>query len=299
MKKSKKSDIETDYWQGQGRKLIVIPQGVLRSGVMKSGLHSQLYITDLGFYPAAASHYTFRKHGCREMLIIICVHGKGTYETKAGKFEVLPGQFFILQPNEQHKYEADIFEPWSIYWLRIGGSYAENFCKGSLTKKCYKPNYNKFISEICKHFDDIYTTLENGYSINNIAYANMALQHVLALLVYRLQENQKDSMSMPEKAIHFMKENLTSCYSLQELSVMFGYSSSQFSNIFRKETGYSPIDYFIHLKIQHSCILLDLTDKKIYEVAESVGYDDPYYFSRLFKKIMHVSPELYRMTKKG
>lgn len=287
-----------DYWQGQGRKLIVIPKVVLRSGVMKSGLHRQLYITDLGFYPAAASHYTFRKYGCPEMIIIICVHGKGTYETKAGRFEVLPGQFFILQPNERHKYEADPSEPWSIYWLRIGGSYSETFCKGSLAKKCRKPNYNKFISEISRIFDDIYTTLENGYSINNIAYANMSLQHLLALLVYRLQENQKGSMSMPEKAIHFMKENIANCYSLQELSGMFGYSSSQFSNIFRKETGYAPIDYFIHLKIQHSCTLLDLTDKKIYAVAKSVGYNDPYYFSRLFKKMMHVSPELYRMTKK-
>lgn len=276
-----------------------MPKEVLRLRVINNALLNQLYITDLGFYPAAAAHYTFRQHGCPEMLIIICVDGKGKFEAKAGDFDVLPGQFFILPPNQQHKYEADSNEPWSIYWLRVTGINIARFCMEPSAKRCYKPMYSKNILEVSNLFDDIYATLENGYSLQHLTYSNMTLQHMLALLLYRQQENRKKATSMTNMVIHFMRSHIGTHYSLQELASAFNYSPSQFSNIFKKETGYSPIDYFIHLKLQHGCKLLDLTDKKIYEVASDVGYDDPYHFSKLFKKIMHVSPEQYRLAKKG
>jgi AraC-like DNA-binding protein len=59
----------------------------------------------------------------------------------------------------------------------------------------------------------------------------------------------------------------------------------------------SPMEYFIHLKIQKSCQLLFNTGVKIKDVAKEIGYDDPYYFSRLFKKLMGMSPEQYRAIK--
>jgi AraC-like DNA-binding protein len=57
-----------------------------------------------------------------------------------------------------------------------------------------------------------------------------------------------------------------------------------------------PLDYFIHLKLQKACLLLFSTDRKVRTIAEELGYDDPYYFSRLFKKYMKSSPEIYRVT---
>jgi AraC-like DNA-binding protein len=266
---------------------------------MNNPLLNHLYITDLGFYPAAIKHYTFRESGCPEMVIMLCVDGKGSYETKAGSFNVLPGQFFILPPNQQHKYEADKDEAWSIFWIRIGGIYVNKFCGQSSVKKCYKPMYIHNVQEINRLFEDIYATLENGYSLQHLKYANMTLQHILALFLYRLQESKKEASGITDKVIHFMRDHIVEQYSLQDLASAFNYSPSQFSNIFKADTGYSPIDYFIHLKVQQGCKLLDSTNMKIYEVALAVGYNDPYHFSKLFKKIMHLSPEQYRLTKKG
>jgi YesN/AraC family two-component response regulator len=56
----------------------------------------------------------------------------------------------------------------------------------------------------------------------------------------------------------------------------------------------SPIDYFIKLKIHYACQLLSQSDMKIKEIADKTGYDDPYYFSRLFKQVMGKSPKEYR-----
>ena len=58
----------------------------------------------------------------------------------------------------------------------------------------------------------------------------------------------------------------------------------------------SPIEYFIHLKMQKACQLLYTEDSRVKQIAALLGYDDPYYFSRLFKKYMNTSPETYRKS---
>jgi AraC-like DNA-binding protein len=69
--------------------------------------------------------------------------------------------------------------------------------------------------------------------------------------------------------------------------------------LFKQETGFPPIDYFLRMKIQRAGQLLDLTENSVKEISSSLGIDDPYYFSRLFKKINNCSPTEYRKRKKG
>lgn len=66
----------------------------------------------------------------------------------------------------------------------------------------------------------------------------------------------------------------------------FGYSESYMYRLFFKETGYAPMNYFLHMKIDRACQLLLHTNMKINQVALKLGFDDPYYFSRIFKKIV-------------
>jgi transcriptional regulator GlxA family with amidase domain len=66
--------------------------------------------------------------------------------------------------------------------------------------------------------------------------------------------------------------------------------------MFCKEVQFSPINYFLHLKIERAGQLLLHTNMKINQISLKLGFDDPYYFSRLFKKIKGVSPKQYRET---
>ena len=123
--------------------------------------------------------------------------------------------------------------------------------------------------------------------------------HHLLLKEYR-SAIQKESTGNPvDEAIHFMKENLNKKLTIDELAKHTGYSISHFSTLFKERTGFSPITYFNQLKIQHACYLLDCTDIKINQVCFKIGVEDCYYFSRLFNKIMGMSPTEYRKQVKG
>jgi AraC-like DNA-binding protein len=76
-------------------------------------------------------------------------------------------------------------------------------------------------------------------------------------------------------------------------------SASHFSLIFQKKTGYSPLNYFNQLKIQEACHYLDFSDQKVNQISMLIGFEDPFYFSRIFAKTMGLSPSEYRSKKKG
>jgi AraC-like DNA-binding protein len=91
-----------------------------------------------------------------------------------------------------------------------------------------------------------------------------------------------------------MLENLKNKLSLKQLAKEVKLSDSYFSRLFLRRTGFPPIEYFNQLRIQHSCRLLDNKMLSIADVAREVGFDDQFYFSRLFRKVMNQSPREYR-----
>lgn len=71
---------------------------------------------------------------------------------------------------------------------------------------------------------------------------------------------------------------------------MAGLSNSHYSRLFKKNIGYSPIEYLTHLRLDRARELLAHSDERIKEVNQNFGYEDELYFSRIFKKIVGVSP---------
>ncbi len=91
-----------------------------------------------------------------------------------------------------------------------------------------------------------------------------------------------------------MKSQLDKALKIEEMALYFNYSPSHFFSIFKKKTGFSPINYFNDLKIQKACQYLSFTSMSVKEISYTLGFNDPLYFSRLFKKIMGVPPLRYR-----
>jgi AraC-like DNA-binding protein len=96
-----------------------------------------------------------------------------------------------------------------------------------------------------------------------------------------------------------MKEHIETTLTIDELARQAGLSATHFSRLFSQQTGSPPMEYFIHLKIQRACRYLTFTRSSIKEISLTLGYSDQYYFSRIFHKVVGVSPLAYRQTQAG
>jgi AraC-like DNA-binding protein len=96
-----------------------------------------------------------------------------------------------------------------------------------------------------------------------------------------------------------MHEHIDEKINLTNLANLCGFSISHYCLIFKKKTTRSPIEYVNNLKIQKACQMLDFTDSHVKEIAAQLHFEDQFYFSRVFKKLMGVSPVEYRKKKKG
>lgn len=286
-----------------GERALVLPQSVVQE-MEKDALSSILHITDIGYYPKALHHFRERKEPIGQFVFIYCIEGAGWFRCGEQEYKVSANQYFILPAGQPHAYGSDDSNPWTIYWIHFKGKLASYFAGQAFRPIDIKPSVQSRISNRNELFEEIFRTLEMGYSHENLLYASSAFHYYLGSLRYLQQyreavRNESDKNDIVTAAIHFMKENLEKKLTLADLAAHIGYSPSHFSVLFSKRTGYAPLTYFNQLKIQQACQLLDFTDMKVNQICYKIGIEDTYYFSRLFSKVMGMSPREYKKQKKG
>ena len=284
-----------------GELLISIPQNVLAGAIQKGQiLPHQLYVSHIGYFPKALYHYCQRPQGCVDNILFYCVQGKGYYTLDGHTFTLNPNQYVIVPATDKPLvYWSDTEDPWSIYWVHFTSDALQAFNRAYHIVPEQGPQYIPHNEKGIRIWEEMYENLSRGYSPENLMNTNLCLYHLIATFVFSQQQNQNSSS--PEKAIiretiDYMKNNLNKTIRIEDFADLNKYSVSHFSKLFRLTTGMSPIEYFIHLKMQKACQLLYTEDSRVKQIAALLGYDDPYYFSRLFKKYMNTSPETYRKS---
>lgn len=288
-----------------GERSIVLPAMIQRLSESDTFLQ-QLHITDIGYYPHAMYHYRERPNGVEQYILIYCIKGSGWYSVLGKRHEIKEQQYFIIPQGEPHIYASNNDDPWTIYWIHFTGAMASFF-----GDNCYMPTSittakTSRIADRNNIFEEIFLTLSDNYSLDNLRYASSLLYGFLASFKYikqfrnyNAQDTRLANNNIVSAAVRFMNENIEKQLTLTQIADYIGYSTSQFSLIFKMKTGHSPLNYFNMLKIQRACKFLETTDLKINQICSKVGIDDSYYFSRLFSKTIGISPKQYRKAKES
>ena len=280
-----------------GERSIVLPPMVVEMEE-NDPLVSNLYLTDIGYYPRATYHYINRQKAIDQFVLIYCVDGSGWYRIDEKEYKVRKNQFFILPAGKPHTYGADDGNEWTIYWIHFRGYLAGVYAQGAQKPQEINISTTSRVSERHNIFEEIFHTLEQGQDVENLRYSSSLLHHYLASMRYLEQYRQavkkENTDNVVDAAIHYMRENIENRISIQDVIKYIGYSASRFATLFKQQTGKTPLNYFNQLKIQRSCSLLKNTDMKINQICYKIGIDDSLYFSRLFSKTMGMSPRDYR-----
>lgn len=284
-----------------GQRMVVLPKPIVAQAVARQ-LPMGLLPSDIGFFPKAKGHYFERADGSPELILILCAQGKGWARYNRREYEIEPGQLLVIRPNQPHAYGADERHPWSIYWCHAAGSLAVKLGENVLADKSGP------VLEIADHprlitlFTEMLDELEHGYGFDRLLPASTALSHLLGLVwkfsrsetndrvnsTFRVRQVAEQIRKFPERPV-----------SVMALAATANLSVSHFCALFKHVTGFAPIDYLIHQRVQRACELLDTTEQSIKRIAGEIGFSDPLYFSRVFRKVHGVSPKAYRSISKG
>jgi AraC-like DNA-binding protein len=284
----------------EGQRAIVIPPKILARHSDTHPVVRQLYVTDIGYYPNALYHHRQRSHGINQNILIYCIKGNGWARISDRNYNITSGDFILLPANTPHEYGADEQTPWTIYWMHFKGTSSLDFISMMLKRMGDHVAPISFQQNRLHLFEEIYTSLERGYSTDNICYASLSLQYFLGSCCfdnnynYMATHEKKDSITL---CVNYLQKHIDKTLTLQQITESVNLSVSHFASVFKKSTGFSIIEYFNHLKTQKACQYLQFTDLRINEIADRLGIEDPYYFSRMFTKIVGVSPNKYRSRK--
>lgn len=285
----------------EGQRAIIVPRKIITDLCVSNPIIKGAFVTDIGYYPKARYHFRQRLHGIDQNILIYCVEGKGSAQIGKRKYAMGPDTFVVIPAGSAHSYAADENDSWTIYWAHFKGPSADVIVDAMIKQHHGHSGIITFQQKRLHLFEDIYASLERGYGNDNLCYANMCLWHFLSSFMYDDKFNlseKKQSADVVELSINYMQQQLSNMLTLANISQSVNLSASHYSSIFRKKTGFSPMEYFNHLKIQKACQYLIFTDLRVKEIAYKLGMEDPYYFSRMFNKLMGVSPNHYR-TKRG
>ncbi|MEH6607181.1 MAG: helix-turn-helix domain-containing protein, partial [Pseudomonadales bacterium] len=259
-------------------------------------LSQDLYPTAAGHYPVAHNHHMSRPDHTSH-LIIYCTHGRGTATIEGAEHKIQAGDLLVLPKGCAHEYQADAESPWTIFWVHYDGSHSQAYTdfievESPVVSIGAQPR-------LIADFDALFSRRQDGFSRPDYVHTACQLKQMLTGIgeIVRHHQTRRGRQIDLDHIQGLMHLSLQGKLDLDMLAAQAKLSKYHFSRKFKQLTGHSPIQHFLHLKMQHACQLLDNTQLSIKQVAGEVGYDDAYYFSRLFKQIIGLAPSKYRQNR--
>ncbi|WP_428580078.1 AraC family transcriptional regulator [Sphaerochaeta sp.] len=224
-----------------------------------------------------------------------CVYiteGTGWFSYKGEKYRIVPGTIITLAPGIRYWYEPDDTVNWTEYLVGFKGEYPED-----LQRLGYFSD-DQVIKDVGMHesFVAIFTELLEISKEQRSGYQHVLGSDIMVLLAkinYLLQQDlqlHEHELELIEHAKVKFQEHLYTTLDIESLASSLNVSYTTFRDIFKKYADLSPYQYFLQMKLNKAKELLSEGNLTVKEVSFKLAFDNPYYFSRFFKKKTGVSP---------
>lgn len=232
-----------------------------------------------------------------------CIHyvisGIGYYEVHGETFRISAGDTFILYPDMEVKYFADMEKPWEYAWVGFMGTEASSLIRATDFSR-EQPLIRKGVLPkrvIQKQLQRIYEV--KGSTYEAAAAMTGALYTLLSTFMHyasHMEEGHDPQMVYVNKAREYISNNYSYPVTIEEVAAYVGVSRSHLFRSFQACRQQSPKEYLTDFRIKKACGLLEETSLSVAAIAYSVGFENSLYFSKAFHRRMEMSPSQYRKS---
>ncbi|HIU75594.1 MAG TPA: AraC family transcriptional regulator [Candidatus Pelethocola excrementipullorum] len=237
--------------------------------------------------------------GTKNLYKVHYVHkGEGLIRTDTKEYHVYARQCFIFYPDQVVYYEADGQNPWEYSWVAFEGTNAEYYLKraGGCRENIVIDHFNQ------KEMEEAFANLmavKSSDPAKDMKFISLLYTILSAILITPNEPSAKHKMPYPsmhvKEALKYIQANYAKEISVGEIAGYLYLDRKYFSRIFKKHLKISPTAYITNYRLMIACELLEESSLCVNQIAGQVGYDNPFSFSRAFKKLMGLSPANYRI----
>jgi AraC-like DNA-binding protein len=284
-----------------GQRLMRLPETVVERAA-DLPVCRDVRTTDLGHFPEASRHEVRRPQGCPQHIVILCVSGEGWVSFGHGRRQrVTAGGLLVIPSGCPHAYGAASENPWRLYWVHFTGERADDYLDLLRAREPGTVLSVSGVTEVCEGFETLWRHREEGGSDPGLIRMSAELSRLLVLLYIhtRAGEAPRGTEERIERVLTCMRERVSDALSLADFARVAGVSVPHFCALFRAQTGVPPMTYFSRLRMRRAAEWLDGSNEPVSVIAQRVGYENPFHFSRAFRSTHGLSPRAYRQRIRG
>jgi AraC-like DNA-binding protein len=232
----------------------------------------------------------------QEYQINYITEGEGVLETREGVFNIREGSIILLHPNVWHRYRPLKHSGWKEHYIGFIGDLADKMIKSSDLLADMQVLQIGFQEQIIDVFQEIFNEIKS----EKPGYHQVCAGLVMTILgrIISLKKNENFLHSQIEQAIQkaclIIRDNLSKNLNIELMAVDLNVNYSHFRKAFKKYTGLSPMQYHTSLRLKQAVFLLTNTELSIKEITFNLGFCTVFYFSKLFKEKVGITPSEFR-----
>ena len=219
--------------------------------------------------------------------------GKGTFTYKNKEYRLKAGDAFLIPPKESAHYQPEPDNPWSYFWIGVGGAKAEMILRHAGFDE-HHPVLHDTHDSWRPHFAAIY---DSYFTLG--AFGLKAISEAYALFDEMGQSKEKPSPEMEKGHIQaakaFIQNNFQFPITIVDVAASVGVSPNYLANLFASQGEESPKRYLTRIRMEVAARLLTSTNRaSIADVGKAVGYPSALHFSKSFRSYYGLSPLQYQ-----
>ncbi|MWV46006.1 helix-turn-helix domain-containing protein [Paenibacillus sp. HJL G12] len=238
--------------------------------------------------------------GLRDSYVLHYIHsGHGVFRTTETIYKLGPGQGFILMPDTLVHYSADEADPWTYSWIGFKGLNA----KSLLLRAQISADRPIFTELAGSGFSSFYEELNMaGDERGSDVLRQSILYRIFADLIRCSPE--QDGSHKPQhsregyirRSVEYIESSYSQKVTVLDIARSVGLDRTYLSGLFKDKFGVSLQTFLLEYRMSRATDLLRNPELSVSDVSRSVGYNDPFLFSKMFKKVVGSSPKQYRET---